>query len=161
MEETRSSLLQLTEWLNSVGIWWDQSLVQIRGGCSNCSGPALGVFAVSDVQENQLLCVIPRSAILSPRTTQLAQVKGHSCTWQHMRISALHPASSCIWLYPAAAEVSFWQLSWRPPALSWYDGIGCHVEAFLRFGPAAAPQSSALRASGLDVAHATDGNFLP
>ncbi|KAF6262972.1 hypothetical protein COO60DRAFT_557117 [Scenedesmus sp. NREL 46B-D3] len=72
--EDNSSLSQLVSWLQSVGIWWDKSLVQIRGGCSNCSGPALGVFAVSDVQENQLLCVIPRSAILSPRTTQPAQI---------------------------------------------------------------------------------------
>jgi hypothetical protein len=75
MEDASSSLSQLVSWLRSVGIWWNQSLVQIRGGCSNCSGPALGVFAVSDIQENQLLCVIPRSAILSPRTTQLAQVR--------------------------------------------------------------------------------------
>lgn len=64
----------ILQWLKSVGIWWDEALVEIRGGCSNCSGPALGVFALRDITEDQLLCVIPRTAILSPRTTQLAQI---------------------------------------------------------------------------------------
>lgn len=64
----------IESWLRSVGIWWDTSLIRIQGGCSNCSGPALGIIAEQDIQENKLLCVIPRSAILSPRTTQLAAV---------------------------------------------------------------------------------------
>lgn len=71
---TSSTPLGIETWLRSVGVWWDTSLVHIKAGCSGCSGPALGVFAVTDVQENQLLCVIPRSAILSPRTTQLADI---------------------------------------------------------------------------------------
>eukprot|EP00878_Enallax_costatus_P030182 GHUV01032841.1.p1 GENE.GHUV01032841.1~~GHUV01032841.1.p1 ORF type:complete len:149 (+),score=15.28 GHUV01032841.1:407-853(+) len=64
--------LGIETWLRSVGIWWDESLIHIQAGCSGCSGPALGVFAQQDITENQLLCVIPRSAILSPRTTKLA-----------------------------------------------------------------------------------------
>jgi SET domain-containing protein 6 len=33
-----------------------------------------GVFALNDIEEAQLLCMIPRTAILSRRTTQLAKV---------------------------------------------------------------------------------------
>eukprot|EP00879_Flechtneria_rotunda_P025114 GHRR01026673.1.p1 GENE.GHRR01026673.1~~GHRR01026673.1.p1 ORF type:complete len:166 (+),score=26.70 GHRR01026673.1:2253-2750(+) len=69
-----SGLSRLLDWLKSVGIWWDESLVEIRAECSGCSGPALGVFALQDLKENQLLCMIPRTTILSPCTTQLARI---------------------------------------------------------------------------------------
>jgi hypothetical protein len=49
-----SSLPDLLSWLRSVGIWLDEQLVEIRAGSSGCSGPDLGVFAVSDITENQV-----------------------------------------------------------------------------------------------------------
>lgn len=53
-DNSSSSLASLLSWLRGAGIWWDERLVQIRAGASGCSGPGLGVFAVSDVTENQV-----------------------------------------------------------------------------------------------------------
>lgn len=53
-KSSSSSLSSVIPWLRSVGIWWDEKLVDIRAGCSGCSGPDLGVFAVTDITENQV-----------------------------------------------------------------------------------------------------------
>jgi SET domain-containing protein 6 len=57
-----------------MGIWWDPSLISLTPNCSQCSGPAFGIHAVNPIQEGQLLCIIPKTAILSPKTSALAAV---------------------------------------------------------------------------------------
>ena len=56
--------------MRGVGVTWDDGLIQIR--CSGSSG--WGVFSPNGVKEGSLLCTIPHSALLSIRTTALADV---------------------------------------------------------------------------------------
>jgi hypothetical protein len=72
----------LISWMRGAGVWYDERLLELRAGTPGCAGPALGVFARTDIQQETLLCIIPRSAILSPRTTSLArilEVRGRHC----------------------------------------------------------------------------------
>lgn len=72
----------IESWLRSVGIWWDEGLVQIRSGCSGCSGPNLGVFAVTDIIENQVGYNQHLSAVLLSPGTPAARLVDHSTLQQ-------------------------------------------------------------------------------
>ena len=62
-------LTRLSAWLKGAGITWDESLIRMQP----CAG-GVGVFAVGDVQEGAILCEIPRAAVLSVRTTGIADL---------------------------------------------------------------------------------------
>lgn len=48
---------------------WGCNLLMI-----GCSGAAWGITAASDLSEGDLLCTIPKTAILSPKTTAIADL---------------------------------------------------------------------------------------
>lgn len=62
-------LARLEKWLGSVGISIEAEKVRIRA-----SNGGLGVFAVSDVTKSDLLCTIPKAAVLSVKTSGIADL---------------------------------------------------------------------------------------
>lgn len=58
-------------WMRAQGISWAESIDLVEG-LPRCSGLALGITAVKDIEEGSLLCVIPKEACLSIRTTSIA-----------------------------------------------------------------------------------------
>ena len=62
-------LTRLSAWLKGAGITWDDRLMRMRP-----SAGGLGVFAVADIKEGATLCEIPRAAVLSVRTTGIADL---------------------------------------------------------------------------------------
>ena len=62
-------LARLEKWLGSVGISIEAEKVRIRA-----SNGALGVFAVSDVTKSDLLCTIPKAAVLSVKNSGIADL---------------------------------------------------------------------------------------
>lgn len=64
-----AQVTRLSAWLRSAGISWDEGLIQI------CPvGGGLGVIARAPIQEGATLCEIPRAAVLSVRTTGIADL---------------------------------------------------------------------------------------
>ena len=62
-------LARLEPWLANVGITLQAGAIRIR-----TTDGGLGVFAIRDVQEGELLCTIPKAAVLSVRTSRIANV---------------------------------------------------------------------------------------
>ena len=62
---------RLRAWLREQGIWWDANLVAVQARMLGCG---FGVWAIHDVNEGALLCRIPKAAILSRRTTCIADI---------------------------------------------------------------------------------------
>lgn len=60
---------RLQESLESIGIEMQTDLIRL--GATN---GGLGVFAVRDVQKGQVLCTIPKSAVLSIRNSKVADL---------------------------------------------------------------------------------------
>jgi SET domain-containing protein 6 len=60
--------------MRGVGIEWDEAAVRLVAGTPGCGGLALGVVATEDISEGRQLCLIPKSACLSIRTTSIADV---------------------------------------------------------------------------------------
>jgi hypothetical protein len=70
---TKSARLRAFEsWMRKQSISWDQ--VDLVESLQHCSGLALGVVAVCDIQEGHTICVIPKEACLSIRTTAIADL---------------------------------------------------------------------------------------
>lgn len=65
------SLDTLLHWFDDHGVIWDQHLLVIRHA-DGTTGPALGVFAKHDIPTGRRLCLIPKSAVLSPRNVAIA-----------------------------------------------------------------------------------------
>lgn len=67
------------------GIQWDRSRVDLVDSLAHCSGLALGVSAVENIEQGDVLCVIPKAACLSTKTTAIAglleaeQLGGGAC----------------------------------------------------------------------------------
>jgi hypothetical protein len=80
ISSSSGSLASVVPWLRQMGIWWDDKLVDIRAGCSGCSGPDLGVFAVTDTTENQVggCCNKPVSPSCSVEDQQFDQKHDYS-----------------------------------------------------------------------------------
>lgn len=51
-----------------------QDLVRLSAGAPGCGGESLGVFAVKDVAADDLLCRIPKAAVLSTRNSAIADI---------------------------------------------------------------------------------------
>jgi len=62
---------KLRAWLCEQGITWDEQLVAIQARAGGCG---LGVWALQDIREGAALCRIPKTAILSRRTTGIADL---------------------------------------------------------------------------------------
>ena len=65
----------LLAWMSDRGITWDAQKVDIRGGKDD--SPPFAVFAHRDIEENETLCDIPKSAVLSVRNTGIADLIEH------------------------------------------------------------------------------------
>ena len=62
---------KLRAWLQERGIWWDGNLVAVQARLHGCG---FGVWAEENIKEGALLCRIPKAAILSRRTTCIADI---------------------------------------------------------------------------------------
>ena len=62
---------KLRAWLQEQSIWWDGSLVAVQARVHGCG---FGVWALQDIHEGAVLCRIPKAAILSRRTTRIADI---------------------------------------------------------------------------------------
>ena len=48
--------------------------IEVRPGSKLCTEDGLGVYATRDIAEGEVLCVIPKSSILSTRNTSLSEL---------------------------------------------------------------------------------------
>eukprot|EP00775_Hariotina_reticulata_P007777 gene7777-7975_t len=97
-----------------------------------------GVFAVNDIEENQLLCMIPRKAILSRRTTQLADLLeeerlggGLALTIAVMYESSLGCDSQWAGYFQSLPQREYLPMFWSDPELQLLVGTaleGCAEE---------------------------------
>ena len=81
---TRNTLPEFQKWMTDNGISWDKSLIKFSGGTDDhpdrealnngASEGGWGVWAAADVPEGSTLCVISKNAILSVRTTSIADL---------------------------------------------------------------------------------------
>ena len=62
-------LARLQQWLASVGITLQADAIRIR-----TTDGGLGVFAIRDLQAGELLCTIPKAAVLSVKSSGIANV---------------------------------------------------------------------------------------
>ena len=62
-------LARLEQWLADVGITLKAGAIRIR-----TTEGGLGVFSIRNVQEGELLCTIPKAAVLSVRTCRIVNV---------------------------------------------------------------------------------------
>lgn len=62
---------KLRTWLRESGIEWESSLLAVQARGAGCG---FGVWALQDVSEGTVLCRIPKCAILSRRTTRIADI---------------------------------------------------------------------------------------
>ena len=62
-------LRRFEQWLTYIGISIQTDIVRIRG-----TDGGLGVFAAKDAKKGDLLCVIPKAAVLSVKTSGIADV---------------------------------------------------------------------------------------
>jgi hypothetical protein len=129
--QASASLSSVLPWLRSVGIWWDETLVDIRAGCSGTSGPDLGVFAVTDIKENQARGNSPSSQLVTAAASAPAAAPASKQT-----VPSTLPASNSLFLpppcvlCPAAAAAAV-----RHPALS--DTIPPHDQPGISVGAGA------------------------
>ena len=81
-------LARLEKWLGSVGVSIEAEKVRIK-----TSNGGLGVFAVADVTKGDLLCTIPKAAVLSVKTSGIAdlleenRIRGASFCREHSSLS--------------------------------------------------------------------------
>lgn len=64
-------LTTLLRWFEDHGVVWDQEHQSIRHAIGT-TGPALGVFAKTDIPMGHRLCFIPKTAVLSARNVAIA-----------------------------------------------------------------------------------------
>jgi hypothetical protein len=72
-EQHTQALAEFEGWMKGVGISWEPS-ISFAAGCAGCSGPAWGVFAADNITAGQKLCVIPKTAVISIKSTGIADV---------------------------------------------------------------------------------------
>eukprot|EP00803_Ostreobium_quekettii_P011645 evm.model.scf_1036.4 EVM.evm.TU.scf_1036.4 scf_1036:33587-35801(+) len=65
---------RIEAWLRQAGVWWDEELMRICGSAEAPSGFAMGVVATTDIPEGTSLCTIPKRAVLSIKTTGIADL---------------------------------------------------------------------------------------
>lgn len=51
-----------------------QERVALAPDAAGCSCNAFGVFALADIEENGMLCKIPKAAVLSVRNTEISDI---------------------------------------------------------------------------------------
>ena len=61
-------------WLRRAGASWDEGLMRINRSTDELGRTSFGVFAKRDIPEGTSLCVIPKSSVLSIRTTGIADL---------------------------------------------------------------------------------------
>lgn len=64
-----SSVQDFEQWMKDSGIVWEPSRIEFKLGADGCGGAAWGVFATAELAEGDVLCTIPKTAILSIKTT--------------------------------------------------------------------------------------------
>eukprot|EP00884_Botryococcus_braunii_P003665 jgi/Botrbrau1/1329/Bobra.0063s0043.2 len=74
MSDTTCGLAILLKWFRDNEITWDEDLLEVRSGLPATGGGSLGVYAKVDIEEGAVLCEIPKSSMLSVKTTSIADI---------------------------------------------------------------------------------------
>ena len=83
-EDPDSKASEFLEWCHSMGIFIDQSKVKIT---KNATSHNYGMIAVKNINEDEVLARIPKTALLEPNTTAIKQLIGESKVSKMIRIT--------------------------------------------------------------------------
>lgn len=114
--ENKTKLAFMEEWMEGAGIWWDTDLLCFRQAKpSDPDSAGFGLWAAKGIKEDDHLCTIPKSALLSTRNTAIADLLEaeelggglglvFACMFEHAR-STISP-----WCEPTAVATSIMYL---------------------------------------------------
>lgn len=74
MPDPSCSLATLLPWFKDNGITWNEELLEVRSDLPATGGGSLGVYAKVDIIEGAILCQIPKSSVLSVKTTSISDI---------------------------------------------------------------------------------------
>lgn len=65
----------MEKWMKDAGIWWNTELLRFaEAKPSDVDSAGFGLWAAKDIQDNDHLCTIPKSSLLSIRNTAIADL---------------------------------------------------------------------------------------
>eukprot|EP00892_Ulva_mutabilis_P009447 jgi/Ulvmu1/6875/UM031_0080.1 len=65
----------MEKWMSDAGIWWNTDLLRFtEAGPADADSAGFGLWAGKDIDDDAHLCTIPKSALLSTRNTEIADL---------------------------------------------------------------------------------------